>query len=319
MAIKRRKTVWVVSDLWHPLARITALERLTPPKPFSIRIVRGLADTVVHAWSRLEICNLSEALRDSPCRNSCRSISSQSLQWTSLCFALADAARDSRAHLLMQEIKGFTTAEETDKLLWASVVCVMMLTSVVSCIHLSLADHLVLLTYLILLIGSKLMRSYRQSKWTRCVRDMWRIVELLPLFICFFTASLSSKMYNAVRMLNNPEFRDTLSMSSQSMMFWYSSLMNSLGVTSRLWVRLRPTNSMLECPLCVTLHHAIQFQRQCLLWNTVVCLHKPMKSAQTNAVQTDTKSSWLWVWSDFLQNPRLGIIAMSSLLLRYCL
>ena len=32
---------------------------------------KGHADTVLHAWSRLQLCNLEEVLRHSPCRNTC--------------------------------------------------------------------------------------------------------------------------------------------------------------------------------------------------------------------------------------------------------
>ena len=42
-----------------------------------------------------------------------------------------------QACLPMLENKGFTTAEETEKLLWVNVVCVMMCTNGVSCVHMS--------------------------------------------------------------------------------------------------------------------------------------------------------------------------------------
>ena len=56
------------------------------------------------------------------------------------------------------------------------------------------------------------MRSKSRSKSTRG-RDTRRIVGLQPLFICFITASLSSKMFNEVRMVINRTFGSTQSMS----------------------------------------------------------------------------------------------------------
>ena len=56
-----------------------------------------------------------------------------------VCFAIADAPKDSAAHLLMQEKMVFKIAE-TDKLLWISVAFVVMLTSGVTCVHLSLVS-----------------------------------------------------------------------------------------------------------------------------------------------------------------------------------
>ena len=56
-------------------------------------------------------------LRDSPCRLPCREFFSQSVLSYELASALADVAKDSPARLLKLENNGFTTAEETDKLL----------------------------------------------------------------------------------------------------------------------------------------------------------------------------------------------------------
>ena len=65
--------------------------------------------------------------------------------------------------------EGFTIAEESDKLHFVNIVCVMMLASRVSCVNLSLvndslakmsANCCVVLTDLFRVIGSKLMRSF---------------------------------------------------------------------------------------------------------------------------------------------------------------
>ena len=72
---------------------------------------QDFTDTVLHAWSRFQLCALVEVLRDSPCRHSCRQFSLQSLMCNELasCFALADATKDSPARLLTLETEGFTT------------------------------------------------------------------------------------------------------------------------------------------------------------------------------------------------------------------
>ena len=44
------------------------------------------SDTVLHDWSRLQLCNLVEVLRDSPRQHSCRSISLQSWRCNELVF-----------------------------------------------------------------------------------------------------------------------------------------------------------------------------------------------------------------------------------------
>ena len=70
---------------------------------------------------------------------------------------------------------------------------------------------------------------------TRGVRDTWRIVGLLHLFICFISASLPSKMYREVRMLDNRTFGGTLfNVLKWFMMFQKMTLMNWFEVTSKL-------------------------------------------------------------------------------------
>ena len=73
-----------------------------------------------------------EVLRDSPRPHSCRSVFTQS----ALNNELADVAKDAPARLQMLDSEGFPSAEETDKLLWVNVVCVMMVTNSVRCVHL---------------------------------------------------------------------------------------------------------------------------------------------------------------------------------------
>ena len=69
--------------------------------------------------------------------------------------------------------KGVTTAEKTDKLFCVNVVCVMMLTSIVSCVHLSLVNDIFVrmsanLNHWILIDG--VTQPIHQT--TRCVRDI---------------------------------------------------------------------------------------------------------------------------------------------------
>ena len=77
-------------------------------------IVWGLADTVLHAWSHLQLCNLVEVL------------------WTGFCFALADAAKDSPAPPHAGKLR--IPNRRWD---WQIVVCIMILTSCVTSVHLS--------------------------------------------------------------------------------------------------------------------------------------------------------------------------------------
>ena len=169
-------------------------------------------------------------------------------QWARSCFAPADVAQDSLARLLTLENTGFTTAEKKlDKLLGVKVAWVMTFTKTVSCVHLSLVNDLivrmpatsaVVLTYLILIFGSRLMRWYDLSKSTRCVREKWRIVLLLPLFICFIKASSPSKMCRCRTHAVSSRVWSTWSMSPNgSWCFTDQSLMNRVGVTSSLWMQ----------------------------------------------------------------------------------
>ena len=226
------------------------------------------------------------------------------------------------------------------------------------------ANCCVVLTYLIRIMGSTWMRSKNQSRSTRGVRGTWRLAGLLPLFMCFLTASLSSKMFNEGRILNNRAFRETQSMSPNgSWCFKILGLMNMLGVASSLELQeiydLCPTNSLLECPLCVTWSKAVSKRNDCAKVAWLKAVHtrrlppkrsphvntcsvasvsqccfgiqlsvsfKLMKLAQSCVIQTYTECHLMLVLSllDFMQNQRLGIIPICSLVLdfqrgKYCL
>ena len=137
----------------------------------------------------------------------------------------------------------------------------MMFTTSVSCVHLSpvndtfvrmSAKCCVVLTCLMWIIGSRLMRSTCQSTSTRCVRDAWRSVGFLRLFICFITASSSSKMFYDVRMQNNREMvPDVLGFDCDEQAW------TRLQLGDAIFPWLRPTNSLLECPPSVILHQTI--------------------------------------------------------------
>ena len=100
-----------------------------------------LADTVLHAWSRFQLCIPVEILvivHVGACvvqfpRKHCGAFN-----W--FFFALADATKDFLARLFMLENQGFIIAAKLDQLLRVNVACVMMLTNSVSCVHLSLVN-----------------------------------------------------------------------------------------------------------------------------------------------------------------------------------
>ena len=70
--------------------------------------------------------------------------------------------------------------------------------------------------YLILIFGSKLIRSNNQSRATRWVLETCLIVELLPLIIILITASLSSNTYNKASWCENWTFEGTQSIQFQN-------------------------------------------------------------------------------------------------------
>ena len=65
--------------------------------------------------------------------------------------------------------------------------------------------------YLILMVGSKLIRSNNQSRATLWVLETCLIGRLLPFMIILITASLSSKMYNKASLREEFAFEETKS------------------------------------------------------------------------------------------------------------
>ena len=125
---------------------------------------------------------------------------------------------------------------------WWSTIRVMVLTNCVSCVHLSLvnepwvtlsANCHVMLTCWIWIIGSKLMRSYSQSKSTRCVCDMWRNVILLSLYLFFNIVIFKDVLYRSHAEYSRL-WTHAINVFKWIMMFWYWCLMNKLGITYSL-------------------------------------------------------------------------------------
>ena len=94
------------------------------------------------------------------------------------------------------------------------------------------ANWFLVSTYLIWILGSKLILSKNQSSATRWVLDTCLIVGLLPLMIILITASLSSKMYNWDSPWEEFAFVVTLSTCDD---WWTSRFLFRLGLY--LWSR----------------------------------------------------------------------------------
>ena len=175
--------------------------------------------------------------------------------WPGFCFALAYVTKDSPERVLMLKKSRIHNCRRNWQIASSKCGASHDVQDYQWCPSVSCEDVCQLLCSVGMFESMDLIDAViKPIQSTRCVRDTWRIAGFLPLFVCFITATFSSKTYNGICMMNIRVWRYINNVSTRFTMFQYLTLMNKLEITSCLLVQ-----NICDCVPqihCWNAHHA---------------------------------------------------------------